>query len=130
MVKKKLSTMTQAQRDALKPTFMALNTWPNSWLKAAYRHMRAANILRDVYVKGEERKTQRVMRDIGLNTRRDGPWTPQGEELEEMLDADLIWDYCLLAGYAIECMLKGDCLASKARTDRKQRGDSQIYYQS
>jgi hypothetical protein len=113
MAKKKLSTMTQAQRDALKPTFMALNTWPNSWLEAAYRHMRAANILRDVYVRGEERKMQRHMRDIELNTHRDGPWTPEGEELEEMLDADLIWDYCLLAGYAIECMLKGYCLASK-----------------
>src|SRR5260221_12198714 len=113
MAKKKLSTMTQAQREALKPTFMALNTWPNSWLETAYRHMRAANVLRDVYVKGEERKRQRLMRDIELNTRRDGPWTPEGEELEEMLDADLIWDYCRVAGYAIECMLKGDCLASE-----------------
>lgn len=113
MAKQKLSTMTQAQRDALKPTFMALNTWPNSWLEAANRHMRAANILRDVYVKGEERKVQLHMRDIDLNILHDGPWTPEGEELEAMLDADLIWDYCFLAGYAIECMLKGYCLASK-----------------
>jgi hypothetical protein len=113
MAKQNLSTMTQAQRDALKPTFMALNTWPNSWLGAANRHMRAANVLRDVYVKGEERKMQCLKRDIELNIRHDGPWTPEGEELEEMLDADLIWDYCLLARYAIECMLKGYCLASK-----------------
>ncbi len=113
MAKQKLGTMTQAQRDALKPTFMALNPWPNSWLEAAYRHMRSANILRDVYVKGEERKLQRLQRDIELNIRHDGPWTPEGEELEDMLDADLIWDYCLFAGYAIECMLKGYCLASK-----------------
>jgi len=75
--------------------------------------MRAANILRDVYVKGEERRMQRFKRDVELNIRHDGPWTPEGEELEEMLDADLIWDYCLLAGYAIECMLKGYCLGSK-----------------
>jgi hypothetical protein len=113
MAKQKLSTMTKAKRDAMKPTFMALNTWPNSWLEAAHRHMRAANILCDVYVVGKERKWQRLKRDIELNIRRDGPWTPEGEELEELRDADLIWEYCLLAGYAIECMLKGYCLATK-----------------
>src|SRR5262245_61837668 len=113
MAKQKLSTMSQAQRDAMQPTFMALNTWPNSWLGAAHRHMRAANILREVYVKGEERKWERVKRELDLNIRHDGPWTPEGQELEEILDADLIWDYYLLAGYAIECMLKGYCLATK-----------------
>jgi hypothetical protein len=40
-----------------------------------------------------------------------GPLT--GDELEDMLDRQLIAEYLLLMGYAIECLLKGFLLSSK-----------------
>jgi hypothetical protein len=77
-----------------KEDFIASSRYPLRWIIAARGHKRAADILYQIASKAIERRTL------------------EGKELEYWLDAELLPDYFLLAGYALECILKGFLLAT------------------
>lgn len=72
----------------------------------------------------EFERTSAKMKEKGLSS-----WTEsrtlEGDELDDYLNADLFSDYLLLAGYALECVLKG-CLLSQrpelVNSDKKLDG--------
>ncbi|MFC1995237.1 hypothetical protein ACFLVK_02390, partial [Chloroflexota bacterium] len=80
----------------------------------AGQHKRAADILYEIAHTAHERQMARMLKEFertktemkkqGLTSR-----TLEGEELQDYLDSELLSDYLLLAGYALECILKG-CL--------------------
>jgi hypothetical protein len=92
--------------------FLTACRWPLSWLIPALRHKRAADILYDIAYEAYEREMIRLLAKIkdGLpngNVSR----TLEGQELLDHLNTELLGDYFLLAGYAIECVLKGYLIA-------------------
>ena len=87
--------------------FLAASQWPLSWFSTAGRHKRAADILYEIAHAAHERKMAR-MKKQGLTSWSESR-TLEGEELQDCLDSELLSDYLLLAGYALECILKG-CL--------------------
>jgi hypothetical protein len=99
--------------------FLAACQWPLSWLMPARRHKRAADILYDIAYEAHESEMIRHEQEM---TRRwaeikdglpngSGSRTLEGQELLNYLNTELLGDYFLLAGYAIECVLKGYLLA-------------------
>jgi len=101
--------------------FLAASKGPSSrWLRTADRHKRAADILYEIAPTAHERQMARMLKEFertkaemkkqGLTSRSESR-TVEGEELQECLDSELLSDYLLLAGYALECILKGCLLA-------------------
>ncbi len=92
--------------------FLAACRWPLSWLIPARRHKMAADILYDIAYEANERKMIRMLAEF-----KDGlpkgsvSKTLEGQELLDHLNTELLGDYFLLAGYAIECVLKGYLIA-------------------
>jgi hypothetical protein len=92
--------------------FLAACRWPLSWLIPARRHKRAADILYDIAYEANEREMIRWLAEI-----KDGlpnssvSRTLEGQELLDHQNTELLGDYFLLAGYAIECVLKGYLIA-------------------
>ena len=90
--------------------FLAACRWPLSWLIQARRHKMAADILYEIAYDAYERDMTRSLAEF-----KDGlpggsvSKTLEGQELIDNLKMDLLEDYLLLAGYALECVLKG-CL--------------------
>lgn len=87
---------------------------PGVWLNRALLHKRAADLLYERGFAASERELARVMSDfrsLGKFRQASGPL--YGDELEDMLDQQLIAEYLLLMGYAIECLLKGFLLSSR-----------------
>ena len=91
--------------------FLAACRWPLSWLIPARRHKRAADKLYDIAHESNERELARASRQFREQTKRGITGSEsrvlEGEELQDYLDSELFGDYLLLAGYALECVLKG-----------------------
>src|SRR5436190_1313928 len=89
-----------------KEAFLAACRWPVSWISPASRHKNAAEVLYKVACAAQRRIIERLLAEskpeTGSTCRE-----LQGEELSDHLESDLIADYFVLAGYAIECVLKG-----------------------
>ena len=103
-----------------KSAFLAACRWPLSWLISACHHKRAADILYEIAFESNERELSQFMTEAkgGISASR----TLDGQELLDSLNIELIGDYYLLAGYAIECVLKGYLLALRPElvNDEKQ----------
>ena len=80
------------------------------WQTRARQHKRSADILYEVAWTANERQMSRFVEECraGITT---GSHIVEGEEREEILDQDLISEYFLLIGYALECLFKGYLLA-------------------
>ncbi len=92
--------------------FLSACRLPLRWLASARKHERAANILYEIACAAQERNIQRLLSEAksmppGTSVSR----SLEGQELQDSLDADLISEYLLLAGYALECVFKGALLA-------------------
>jgi len=100
--------------------FLTASQSPSSWFRNADRHKRAADILYEIAHTAHERQMARMLKEFertkaeikkqGLTSRSESR-TLEGEELQDFLDSELLSDYLLLAGYALECILKGCLLA-------------------
>jgi len=100
--------------------FLAASKSPSRWFSTAGQHKRAADILYEIAHTAHERQMARALKEFkrtkaemkkqGLTSRSESR-TLEGEELQDYLDSELLSDYLLLAGYALECILKGCLLA-------------------
>ena len=87
---------------------------PGMWLNRALLHKRAADYLYERGYAAWEREMSRLTSEVHGPASFEEPSGPlTGDELEDMLDQQLIAEYLLLMGYAIECLLKGFLLSSK-----------------
>lgn len=93
-----------------------------AWAFRAMRHMRAADILYDVAHAADQRRWDRFIKSVETGASRPGKRYLEGEELEDANDADLMQDYCLLAGYALECAFKGYLIALLPELVSEDRG--------
>jgi len=95
--------------------FLAACKWPISWLIAAERHKHAADILYETAHKANERKLARDIKRFREQVKKGITVSEsrylEGEELSDYQDSNLFSDYLLLAGYALECIMKGFLLA-------------------
>ncbi|MDD4875811.1 MAG: hypothetical protein PHQ86_01575 [Dehalococcoidales bacterium] len=88
------------------------------WYSVTDRHKRAADILYEIACKANERKNARMLEEIKRNSAKmkklgvksyiSAPKTLEGDELSELLA-----EYFLLIGYALECIFKGYLLATQ-----------------
>ena len=96
--------MTDEQRrladEQRKRTFIALNRKPKGWATAAERHKRAADFLYDIGFRGANRTFEHPS----------GSREIKGQEAQDWYDAEMLTEYGLLAGLAIECLLKACCV--------------------
>ena len=91
--------------------FLAASRSPSSWFRDADRHKRAADIIYEVAYAAHEREMARFLAEVKRGFTGSKSRTLEGEELQDFLDSELLSDYLLLAGYALECILKGCLLA-------------------
>lgn len=92
--------------------FLAASKGPSSrWLRTADRHKRAADILYEVAHAAHEQEMAWLRAEVKPGFTGSKSRTLEGEELRDYLDSELLSDYLLLAGYALECILKGCLLA-------------------
>ena len=105
-----------------KSAFLAASKSPSRWLSTAGRHKRAADILYEIAHAAHEREMARMQKELErtkaeMNKQGLASWsesrTLEGAELSDYLDSELLSEYLLLAGYALECILKGCLLAMK-----------------
>lgn len=99
--------------DQRKSAFLAASKNPSRWLSTADRHKRAADILYEVAHAAHEREMARFLAEVKRGLTGSKSRTLEGEELQDFLDSELLSDYLLLAGYALECILKGCLLARR-----------------
>ena len=77
---------------------------PGFWRLKALFHKRAADVLYErAAIASERQRTSRTQGEL------------HGQELEDFYDVQLLGEYLLLAGYALECVLKG-CLVAMDRS--------------
>lgn len=105
-----------------KSAFLATSRSPSRWLRDADRHKRAADILYEVAYASHEREMARAREEMtriraemdkqGLSSWSESR-TLEGEELRDSLDSELLSEYLLLSGYALECIMKGYLLAKR-----------------
>ncbi len=98
--------------------FLTASQSRSRWLSTADRHKRAADILYEVAHAAHEREMTRMQKELkrtkakmdkqGLTSWSESR-TLEGAELSDYPDSELLSEYLLLAGYALECILKG-CL--------------------
>jgi len=84
---------------------------PARWLRRASTHKYAADILYEVGFEASERDLTRLRAELRSGGPKPGARTLNGQELQDYLDQDLIGEYLLLSGYALECLTKGYVLA-------------------
>ena len=96
--------------DKRQVSFLARAQEPIMWQLKARQHKRSADIIYEAARAADERRMSRLAEEIrsGMSA---GSHTVVGQEREDMLDQDLIEEYCLLIGYTLECLLKGYLLA-------------------
>jgi hypothetical protein len=88
--------------------FLMAFRWTNGWLSRAHKHKLSADILYDIAYEANERNMVRSMASIdNRGTGESSSRVLEGEELRDAELSDLYSEYLLLAGYALECMLKG-----------------------
>ena len=95
-----------------KEAFLDACRHPSRWLDSARRHMRAANILYNIACIGYKKSRERFLAEV--DGMKPGDITSRilcAQELIDNADADLLQDYLLLAGYALECVFKASLLA-------------------
>ena len=80
-------------------------------MRTADRHKRAADILYKVAHAAHEREMARFRAEFKRGIPGSKSRTLKGKELCDYLDSELLSEYLLLAGYALECILKGCLLA-------------------
>ena len=105
-----------------KSAFLTASQSPSRWLSTAERHKRAADILDGIAHAAHEREMERMQKELkrtkakmdkqGLTSWSESR-TLEGAELSNYLDSELLGEYLLLAGYALECILKGYLLATR-----------------
>lgn len=100
--------------------FIMVNQNIGSWMYVARRHKRAADLLYEVAYRAAEQDFQ----EISAGTYPVGPIV--GERYERMLDTGLLWEYYLLAGYALENCFKGLLLAREPHRVESGKLDSFI----
>lgn len=83
--------------------FLAACRWPLSWGRMAEQHKRAADHIYEIAYMANRRELDRLL----TQTPADGARVLEGQELADHLDSSLVGEYLLLAGYALECILKG-----------------------
>jgi hypothetical protein len=105
--------------------FLALSRDPGNWLERALRHRRAADIIFDVGCRAWDRGMTRLINQIEERLPGTTSHVLEGEELEDFRDEQMISEYLLLSGYALECLLKG-CLLAKRPELVSKRLDKQI----
>lgn len=91
--------------------FLTASQSPSSWFRNADRHKRAADILYEIAHAAHEREMARMQKEFErtkAEMKKQG-LTSEGVELSDFLDSELLSEYLLLVGYALECILKG-CL--------------------
>lgn len=94
--------------------FLAACQWPLSWLIPARRHKRAADILYEIAYDAYVRDTARFLAAAKVAFAQPSDSVSrivEGQELIDNYDMELLQDYLLLAGYALECVFKGCLLA-------------------
>jgi len=92
--------------------FLAACRLPGMWLRRAQQHMRAADILYEIAHSASQRNMARILDEPNHKGHSHGvARTLVGEELEDVHDENLLSEYLLLVGYALECVLKGYLLA-------------------
>lgn len=95
-----------------KEQYLAGWQWPISWFHCAWRHKLAADLLYDAAKAAHKRDMARLLADIDKpveERRKSGP--VEGQELLDMRLQDLLAEFLLLSGYALECLLKGLLMA-------------------
>ena len=97
-----------------KERYLAGAQWATMWRCFAHRHKRGADILFETAISAFGRHLARLAeeannRPVGGVQSTSRPLV--GEELAEFLDMELLEDYFLLIGYAIENLCKGILLA-------------------
>ncbi len=97
-----------------KSQFLTACRLPGSWLISARHHKWAADILYEIAYGANERELTRTLAEF-KSGRSEGSVSRvlEGQELIDYLNTALIGDYLLLAGYALECVLKGCLLAMR-----------------
>lgn len=85
--------------------FLAACRRPGIWLWRAGRHKHAADILYEIVYAADRRELDRIL----AGKHSSGQLV--GEELADFQLSALLSEYFLLAGYALECVLKGYLLA-------------------
>jgi hypothetical protein len=95
-----------------KSQFLAASQRPISWMIQSRNHKRSADILYNIAYEANEREIERLLSQLKIGIPTGSVSKPlEGQELIDHLDGELLGDYFLLAGYAIECVLKGYLLA-------------------
>ncbi len=115
-----LGFSTPEQEQALieerrKFAFLTASRSASRWFSNADRHKRAADIIYEVAHAAHQLEMARFLAEAkggftGIKSR-----TLEGEKLQDFLDSELLADYLLLAGYALECILKGCLLANQPK---------------
>ena len=104
--------------------FLTASKSPSRWLSTAGRHKRAADILYEVAHAAHEREMARMIKE-NVRTRAEmkkqglTSWsesrTLEGVELSDYLNSELLSEYLLLVGYALECIFKGCLLVMRPK---------------
>ena len=102
-----LSAMTHKLKEQRrKEAFLAACRWPLLWGLHAERHKLAANHLYDIAYAARQRELRRMLDKVDTPF-MNGARRLDGAELADFKDSQLVSDYLLLAGYGLECLLKG-----------------------
>jgi hypothetical protein len=96
-------------------SFKLATLTPAFWVQKAELHRRAANALHDIVIRARDREMAR-QEVVFATARATGDALPnsrpfESEELEDFYDGQLLTEYLLLSGYALECVTKGYLLA-------------------
>lgn len=101
--------------------FLAASKLFPRWLATASRHKRAADFIYEIAHTAFEREISRTLkkhREVSAEMGKKGlsshsySWILNECETNDYLDTELLSEYFLLSGYALECILKG-CLIAK-----------------
>ncbi|MDL5048170.1 hypothetical protein QQ054_19325 [Oscillatoria amoena NRMC-F 0135] len=98
-----------------KQQFLAACQWPLSWKTCARRHKMSADILYHVsyaaYLRSRKKDLKKLENIFKKSKTKVHSYQLIGQELIDFRHMQLLSDYFLLSGYAIECVLKGYLLA-------------------
>ncbi len=104
-----------------KSAFLTASRSPTLWRRNARLHKRAADILYEIAHAANEREMARVIQDFKNTSAKmdrqklssySESRTLDEEVTQDLLDVELLSDYFLLAGYGLECILKGYLLST------------------
>lgn len=89
--------------------FLTMYRMPGAWLDRALLHKRGADILFEIAYRADARNLHRLLQSSAVASSASRRLA--GDELEDFHDQRLLSEYLLLAGYALECLLKGYLIA-------------------